>query len=113
MLTIIIAGMLIAIGAWVLWHLSNTSAGDVKALIHLLSGILFVIAGIFIIIYEAGVFFIIFLKFIALLLMGIGVFLIGFFPGVQKYQDSGMTLTGVFIGFILLVAGFYIIFFVW
>ncbi|MCD6591063.1 MAG: hypothetical protein J7K72_03780 [Candidatus Aenigmarchaeota archaeon] len=52
-------------------------------------------------------------KLFALIIIGIGVFLVFFFPGTAKHQDYGYVqfgLSGITVGLILLIVGIFILF---
>ncbi len=113
MIDILIAAVLIAFGVLVLWRVPESQFGDQQTIIVLIIGALCVVAGGWIIIAKAGAAMFVLAKLLGLILMGAGVFLVGLFPGLGGMQREGMTTAGAFIGFVLLIVGFYILFLYW
>ena len=48
---------------------------------------------------------------VGILFFLVGGFLVVFFPSTEEHQGDTFSITGIVIGFILLVAGFFLVFF--
>lgn len=48
-------------------------------------------------------------KLVAIVLLLLGLFLVIFFPGIQKHQPTEFTKTGILMGLVFLVIGIYLI----
>ncbi|MBI2579845.1 MAG: hypothetical protein HYW27_03010 [Candidatus Aenigmarchaeota archaeon] len=110
MLEVIGGAILIAFGFFAIFMSAEEEFTDPKTLLVLLAGVLAIIGGIWLIIstLTLGV---VLRKLAGLLLGGIGLFLVFGFPDISDYQQSGMSFTGIFIGFILMIVGVYFILF--
>jgi hypothetical protein len=51
------------------------------------------------------------LKFLGLLLIILGFFILKFFPDIDRYQRSEMTVTGILIGAMFLLVGILLVIF--
>ncbi|MBI5347142.1 MAG: DUF308 domain-containing protein [Candidatus Aenigmarchaeota archaeon] len=113
MIDIIIAAVLIAFGIIVLARITEAKYGDQRALLVLIIGISCILAGAWLILSAIGAVMFVLTKILGLLLLAAGIFYIGFFPDVKRYQREGMSNVGIFIGFILAIIGFYLVFLMW
>lgn len=107
----IIAGaVLLAFGLLVIYFSTESGASDEKYFLALLVGIIFVVAGGWILLTYVTLALI--LKRLAgLIIAGVGVFIITGFPDVTPdYQPKEMSKAGVLIGLILLIIGLYLMF---
>ncbi len=113
MIDIIVAAIFITFGVIVLSRIPEADYGDQNTLIVLIVGIGCILGGIWIILTAIGAILFMLTKIFGLLLISIGIFLFGFFPGIKNYQGQGMSNVGIFIGMILAIIGFYILFLMW
>jgi hypothetical protein len=110
MLEIIGAAVLVAFGILAIYFSLEGGTNDKNLTIILLIGIAALVAGGWIILTKITL-FIILKKLAGLIMAGIGVFLIIGFPDIKDYQPEGMTVTGMFIGLILIIIGCWFLFF--
>lgn len=113
MLEIIISAFAIATGFWILFRLSEKDIGDKGALALLIIGILLIGSGIWVIVSAAGLVIFILQKIIGIILLALGIFFTGIFPGVSSYQEMGESSIGIILGIVFLIVGFYIVFLMW
>ncbi len=110
MLLIVIGIILIALGIISFWKMFERELSDQEFLLVGIISLAFILGGFYLMYLEIGT--LLFIKLFGLLLFLAGLFIVIYFPGSTDYQPSGMTTAGLFIGFVLLMAGFYIMFFV-
>ena len=110
MLDIIAAAVMLAFGILAIYFSLEKGASDQDLLIALLLGIAAVIGGGWIILTKLTL-AIVLTKLAGLILGAIGAFLIFNFPDVDDYQTRGMSITGIFIGIVLLIIGAWLLFF--
>lgn len=109
MLLSIIGIVLIVLGILAFIKMFDRGLSDQEFFIVLIISIVFIIGGIYLMFLDIG--FILIIKLIGLILFLSGLFIVIYFPGTSDYQPESMTTAGLFIGFVFLIAGFYILFF--
>lgn len=109
-LDVIGAAILIAFGVFIIFFSVDSDASDAKLLLILFIGIVSIFAGGWLILSKIS-FGLILRKLAGLVLGFIGAFLLIGFPDIQDYQRRGFGITGIFIGLILAIVGFYLLLF--